>query len=114
MHRLVLLAALLTPSLADAHAVLLQSSPAVSGTAAAGDVAMEFRFNSRIDHARSRLTLTTPDHGQTVLPIAPDTPPDILRASTELKPGSYVIRWQVLAIDGHITRGDVPFTVKAP
>jgi methionine-rich copper-binding protein CopC len=21
------------------------------------------------------------------------------------------VRWQVLAIDGHITRGDVPFTV---
>jgi methionine-rich copper-binding protein CopC len=21
------------------------------------------------------------------------------------------VRWQVLAVDGHITRGDVPFTV---
>ena len=30
-----------------------------------------------------------------------------------LAPGKYKIRWQVLAIDGHITRGDIPFTVKA-
>jgi hypothetical protein len=28
-----------------------------------------------------------------------------------LTPGPYVLRWQVLAIDGHITRGDVTFTV---
>ncbi|MFI4981818.1 MAG: copper resistance protein CopC, partial [Nevskiales bacterium] len=26
-------------------------------------------------------------------------------------PGAYVVRWQVLSVDGHITRGDVPFTV---
>jgi hypothetical protein len=31
-----------------------------------------------------------------------------------LTPGVYVLRWQVLAIDGHITRGDVPFTVMEP
>jgi len=31
-----------------------------------------------------------------------------------LAPGAHVLRWQVLAIDGHITRGDVPFTVVAP
>jgi methionine-rich copper-binding protein CopC len=31
-----------------------------------------------------------------------------------LAPGQYRLRWQVLAIDGHLTRGDIPFTVKAP
>jgi hypothetical protein len=31
--------------------------------------------------------------------------------ATLTTPGAYVVRWQVLAIDGHITRGDVPFTV---
>jgi methionine-rich copper-binding protein CopC len=29
-------------------------------------------------------------------------------------PGKYRIRWQVLALDGHITRGDIPFIVTAP
>ena len=47
-----------------------------------------------------------------MLQLAPDTPPDVLRASADLKPGSYAVRWQVLAVDGHITRGDVPFVVQ--
>lgn len=101
----------LTPILAHAHAILVQSHPAAGGTAPPGKVAMEFRFNSRIDRDRSRLTLTAPDHSQSVLPIAPEGPPDILDTSATLGPGAYVVRWQVLAIDGHITRGDVPFTV---
>jgi methionine-rich copper-binding protein CopC len=25
--------------------------------------------------------------------------------------GAYRLRWQVLAVEGHITRGDIPFTV---
>jgi hypothetical protein len=37
-----------------------------------------------------------------------------LAAHLGLIPGAYVVRWQVLAVDGHITRGDVPFTVTAP
>ena len=38
--------------------------------------------------------------------------PTLIETSAELTaPGAYVVRWQVLAIDGHITRGDVPFTV---
>jgi copper resistance protein C len=101
----------LAPALADAHAILVRSEPSAGGTAPAGKVAMEFRFNSRIDAGRSRLTLTAPDHSQSVLPIASEGSPDILHASATLAPGAYVVRWQVLAIDGHITRGDVPFTV---
>jgi hypothetical protein len=30
-----------------------------------------------------------------------------------LAPGDYVLHWQVLAVDGHITRGDIPFRVAA-
>lgn len=113
LSRLALTASLLAalPIAAEAHAVLMQSQPASGGTAAAGSVAMEFRFNSRIDRGRSRLTLTAHDHGPSVLKIAPDGPPDVLKTSATLSPGEYVVRWQVLAIDGHITRGDVPFTV---
>ena len=52
-----------------------------------------------------------PDQTRANLPIEPDGPPDLLTASVTLTPGAYVMRWQVLAIDGHITRGDVVFTV---
>lgn len=100
------------PIQAMAHAILMQSSPAAGASVPEGKLAMTFRYNSRIDRARSRLTLTRPDQSQAVLPIDPDGPPNLLQTTTDLSvPGAYVVRWQVLAIDGHITRGDVPFAV---
>ena len=109
---IALLGLMVVPAGASAHAILVASTPAAGASVPSGKVDMTFRYNSRIDRARSRLTLTAPDHSQLVLKIIPAGSPDTLQASTELdKPGGYVVRWQVLAIDGHITRGDVPFTV---
>lgn len=111
-----LLAALLAllPGLARAHAILEDSQPPSGGSTPAGTITLRFRYNSRVDRARSRLTLTRPDHSQVVLRIDPDGPPDIITTQIDLTPGAYSVRWQVLAVDGHITRGDVPFTVTAP
>ncbi len=111
---LALVAALLLPALAAAHAVLEESTPSSGALVKAGALDLRFRFNSRIDQARSRLTLIRADHGRDTIVILPDTPPDILAAHLEVRPGDYVVRWQVLAVDGHITRGDVPFSVTAP
>lgn len=99
------------PLPAAAHAILMDSVPAVNGTAKGPDIAFDLRFNSRIDHKRSRLTLTLPDRSQQVLPIDENGPDDRLDTKATLPAGAYTLRWQVLAIDGHITRGDVPFTV---
>lgn len=100
------------PLPAAAHAILMESVPAVNATAKGPDIAIDLRYNSRIDHKRSRLTLTLPDQSQQVLPIDLDGPDDRLDTKASLPPGVYTLRWQVLAIDGHITRGDVPFTVE--
>ena len=78
-----------------------------------GTVRITLRFNSRIDQARSRLALRSPGK-ERVLPVAPSGAEDVLAAQADLVPGDYTLRWQVLAVDGHITRGDVPFQVKAP
>jgi hypothetical protein len=76
---------------------------------------MQFTYNSRVDRGRSRLMITRPDHSQALLPISADGPPNVITATTMLSvPGVYNVRWQVLAVDGHITRGDVPFTVTGP
>ena len=107
-----LAALLLPPAAAHAHAILEGSTPPSGGKMPAGAVTLTFRFNSRIDRGRSRLTLTGADHVRTILTIDPDGPPDILTAHVILAPGAYVARWLVLAVDGHITRGDVPFTVE--
>lgn len=97
---------------AEAHAILMDSQPTARASAAPGPAAITLRFNSRIDHARSRLTLRT-GQTETRLTIQDDSPADTLAAVAALRPGDHVIRWQVLAVDGHVTRGDIPFTVQA-
>lgn len=95
---------------ARAHAILLDSTPAHQARVSAGRHTLAFRFNARIDRARSRLTLIRPDRSHAVLALLPG-PDGVLSAEVALSPGAHTLRWQVLAIDGHITRGDVPFTV---
>ncbi len=96
---------------AFAHAILIDSIPAPQAHVHAGHVDVRFRYNSRIDAPRSKLTLVRPDHSSERLAFSGADTPDTLKATLDLPPGDYVIRWQVLAIDGHITRGDVPFTI---
>jgi methionine-rich copper-binding protein CopC len=111
---LTLSAAAVLPVLAQAHAILEESTPPAGASVKAGPVTLRFRYNSRIDQGRSRLTLIRPDHTRDTVAIVPGGPPDILSSHLELTPGAYIVRWQVLAVDGHITRGDVPLTVTAP
>lgn len=99
---------------ASAHAILTHSTPQLNGTVAAGHIDMMFEYNSKIDQHRSRLTLVKSDKSETVLTIVTNAgKPNELDTSADLAPGTYTIRWQALALDGHITRGDVPFTVVA-
>ena len=105
-------AALLIDVPAAAHAVLLESSPALKSAVPGPDVPVKLRFNVRVDALRSRLTLIRPDGSTQALEISKQTPADTLSAeATGLAAGAYRLRWQVLASDGHITRGEIPFTV---
>lgn len=113
MRHLLMAALLLTPDAASAHAILVQSRPADQSIVAAGPRELVLRFNSRIDHARSRLALQGAD-APSVLPLAAGSAPDALAAKVMLRPGQYVVHWQVLAVDGHMTRGDLRFTVHTP
>jgi methionine-rich copper-binding protein CopC len=98
-----------------AHAILLESSPSINTTVAGPSIPIKLRFNVRIDATRSRLTLVTPDASTQLLAISKDAPADILASQAQgLIPGEYRIRWQVLASDGHITRGEIPFKVTQP
>ena len=93
----------------DGHAILLSTVPASNEMIHGGAVHVQLRFNSRIDVKRSRLTLVLP--GGTDRPLATDQPsPGLLTAEVSgLLPGSYILQWQVLAEDGHITRGQLTF-----
>ena len=105
-------AAFLTVAPAAAHAVLLESNPPVKSAVLGPNVPIKLRFNVRIDALRSRLTLIRPDGSARSLEITKQTPADtVLSQATGLSAGAYRLRWQVLASDGHITRGEIPFTV---
>jgi methionine-rich copper-binding protein CopC len=102
----------LLPLPAAAHAIIVSAEPAVDTVLHAPSAPVVLRFNSRIDRERSRLTLLRPDGSSLPLPLAPTERPDTLAARIDgLAPGRYRLRWQVLAVDGHITRGDIPFVV---
>jgi len=98
---------------AAAHAILIASVPAVGGQLPAGPARIVLRFNSRIDKHRSKLQLRR-DGQESTLPITGEGGPAELVTAATLTAGDYVVRWQVLAVDGHLTRGDVPFTATAP
>ena len=98
-----------------AHAIIVEASPQVGAVLHGGAVEVRLRFNSRIDHHRSRLVLLDAVGKETVVTLNDDTPADVITAHiSSLVPGDYRLRWQVLALDGHITRGDIPFSVTAP
>jgi copper resistance protein C len=102
---------LVAPS-ALAHAVLLEIEPSPKSTVAKGKVVIKLRYNARIDIERSRLFLVPPNRVAQAIPLSANAAPDTLQAEvTVSEPGEYGIRWQVLATDGHITRGETVFRV---
>ncbi len=84
---LPLVAALLLPVSASAHAILIDSSPASRASVPAGHVGFMLHYNSRIDRGRSRLTLVAPDKSQTRLPVGADGAGDVMTTETDLTPG---------------------------
>jgi copper resistance protein C len=114
------LAGAAAPRPTRAHALVTASDPAAGAALAAPPERVTVRFNSRIDHARSRLSLIGPGAaGAAPVVLAPLPPgdPTVLEAPcppglVPWAPGAWRLRWQVLAVDGHITRGDIPFALR--
>lgn len=98
--------------LAFAHAVLIASTPKIHGTLHGPSIDIDLKYNSRVDGTRSSLSVVLPSGAVQPLALSKQESPNELTAQTQLAPGKYTLRWQALAVDGHITRGEVPFTVE--
>ena len=101
---------------ADAHSLLLESSPAAGATLSEGPPRISLRFNNRIEKSLSTIRVVdergTP-RPATVLPG--DAAADRLTATLPaLAPGAWRVEWQVLSTDGHIVSGRFSFRVAAP
>jgi methionine-rich copper-binding protein CopC len=123
----VLIAGLLAGSagLARAHAIVLEASPAHESVLAAPPARIVLRFNSKIEHALSRVTIERGagerGAGETgagrpvALPVARAADGDAARLVVPLSPlapGVYIVRYRVLAADGHVTEGALRFTIQ--
>jgi len=95
-----------------AHAILMGATPAANQLVARGSTPVKLRFNSRIDGKRSALSLLAPDGSGRALAIVQPAPDTLTATTGDLTPGYYVLQWQVLAEDGHISRGEMGFRVQ--
>jgi methionine-rich copper-binding protein CopC len=103
----------LVPDSALAHAIIVTAQPAMNSVVAPGEIAIRLDFNSRVDSQRSGLVLQRPDGSEATVALAPDSPPGVLAASAQVnQSGRWRLHWQVLSLDGHITRGEVDFSVR--
>jgi len=115
-HRISALLLLLlivgTTQVCWAHAILMDSTPKLNSTVKSSELNINLRFNVRIDGGRSRVRLVAPDGTTSTLTLASQAAPNTLQThAAGLKPGAYKLQWQVLASDGHMSHGEIPFTV---
>jgi methionine-rich copper-binding protein CopC len=102
-----------TPQMALAHAVLVSSTPQKNAAVSGPEVTISLKYNSRVDGAHCSLSLLKPDGSIERIEAVSQPAADVLSATGhKLGKGAYVLRWQVLSSDGHITRGEVPFQVQ--
>jgi len=106
------------PMPARGHAIVLESSPTHDATLARPPERIVLRFNSKIEKRLTRVTLTAGDGATVPVPIAIQGPEvaaqdRLVIPLRPLGPGTYVLRYRVLATDGHITEGALRFTVGA-
>jgi methionine-rich copper-binding protein CopC len=116
---LLLLAALTlgTPRAGAPHAIVLESSPVHDAVLAEAPPQVTLRFNSRIEKRFTRVTLAQADGPPVAVTLPEDgaegTPDRLTIPLQRLRPGLYVLRYRVLAVDGHVTEGLLRFRVGA-
>ena len=106
---------LATPRAASSHAIVLESSPSHEAVLPHAPSRITLRFNSRIEKRFTRVTLAVADRAPVAVAgpagDAEATPDRLTIPLGPLGPGVYVLRYRVLAVDGHITEGALRFTV---
>ena len=107
--------ALAAPRAASSHAIVLESSPVHEAVLPQAPSLVTLRFNSRIEKRFTRVTLAVADRAPVAVALpatdAEATPDRLTIPLGPLGPGVYVLRYRVLAVDGHITEGALRFTV---
>ncbi len=106
------------PSSVVAHAIVIDSSPADGAILPQPPTLIVLRFDAKIIHSLAVYDLATVD-GKRITMRAPAnrravaaSPDRLVIPLPRLNPGSYVLRYKVLATDGHATLGILHFSIK--
>jgi hypothetical protein len=73
-------------------------------------------FNERLEAQFSQLSIWNAE-GQQVdggeVEVGPDDRKRLSVGLPTLPPGSYIVKYRVLSVDGHIVEADYPFTIRS-
>ncbi len=98
-----------------AHAIVIESNPREGAVLKQAPSRVLLRFNVKIEKALTRVTLTKDNQQALVLPQVDfnQGSPDRLEVPLPpLEPGNYIMRYSVLAADGHATQGVLRFSIE--
>ena len=105
----------IAPADTPGHAFLVKSTPAAGAVISHAPDRVRLWFNERLEAAFSTLTVvdgdgTRVDQGDVV--VGPDDPRTLSVGLLPLSPRTYVVRYRVLSVDGHIVESRFSFTVR--
>ena len=111
----LLASALLAGPAAEAHAVLVRSSPPHRAVLAQAPERVELWFNERLEPAYSTASVWSEAGAQVDARDVEVTTDDPRRLSVSLisrAAGLYTVKYRVLSVDGHVVDSRITFTVK--
>jgi len=102
---------------AEAHAVLVRSTPAVKAVLTTAPDRVQLWFNENLEPAFARVSVwsasgTQVDLGDAAVTL--DDPKLLTVRLGPLAPGSYTVKYRVLSVDGHVVEREFAFTLRAP
>ena len=112
-----LLVGALSATPADAHAVLVRSTPPHRAVLGQMPERVQLWFNERLEPAYSRASVWDGGGKQVdAADAAVDAgePTRLTVGVPGLKPGTYTVKFRVLSVDGHVVESQFPFTVREP
>lgn len=107
--------ALIPPPPARAHAVLVKSAPASRAALSYPPDRADLWFSERLEPAFSTLSVWSSAGARVDRQDTAVGSDDARRLSVSLgrlAPGTYIVRFRVLSVDGHVVEGSFPFTVR--
>ena len=112
----VVLAALVSPAAAFAHASLLHETPALEQRVAASPPRIVLQFDQPVDAVPNAIVvLDAAGRNVAGSPRAVKSARELVAALPKSLPrGAYTIRWRALSSDGHVVSGISTFGVRVP